>query len=65
MRLVRTPEELKKREEHYAQGSMVGKTKFLFASFLTDPQVVKRLLPPPLEPAAYLPYFWNKQDWEL
>jgi acetoacetate decarboxylase len=51
MGLVRTPEELKKREQHYAQGSMVGKTKFLFASFLTEPQVVKRLLPPPLEPA--------------
>jgi acetoacetate decarboxylase len=51
MGLVRTPEELKKREQHYTQGSMVGKTKFLFASFLTDPQVVKRILPPPLEPA--------------
>jgi acetoacetate decarboxylase len=50
MGLVRTPEELKKHAQHYAQGSMVGETKFLFASFLTDPKVVKRVLPPPLEP---------------
>jgi hypothetical protein len=37
MGLVRTPKEMKKREQNYAQGSMVGDTKFLFASFLTDP----------------------------
>jgi acetoacetate decarboxylase len=50
MGLVRTLEELEKRRQHYAQGSMVGNTNFLFASFLTDPEVVKRVLPPPLEP---------------
>ncbi len=50
MGLVRTPEELKKRKQHYAEGSMVCDTKMVFASFLTDPKVVKRVLPPPLEP---------------
>jgi len=51
MGLVRTPEELKQRKQHFAEGSMVGDTKILFASFLTDPKVIKRVLPPPLEPA--------------
>ncbi len=50
MGLVRTPSELKQWKQHFAKGAIVGDIKMLFASFLTDPKVVKRLLPPPLEP---------------
>ncbi len=50
MGLVRTPEELKQQKQHFSKGSMVGDTKILFATFLTDPRIIKRVLPPPLEP---------------
>jgi acetoacetate decarboxylase len=50
MGLVRTPEELKQRSKHFEEGAMLTDAKMVFASFLTDPKIVKHLLPPPLEP---------------
>ncbi|MFX1510690.1 MAG: acetoacetate decarboxylase family protein, partial [Promethearchaeota archaeon] len=50
MGLVRTPEELKQRTQHFAQGVLIGDVKMVFARFRTDPNIVNQLLPPPLEP---------------
>lgn len=50
MGLVRTPDELKRRTQHFDQGILIGDVTMVFARFRTDPNVVKRLLPPPLKP---------------
>ncbi len=50
MGLVRTSEELQQLKKHFSKGSIVGETKIAFATFLTDPNIIKRVLPPPLEP---------------
>ena len=50
MGLVRTPEELKKRSQHFAQGVLISDITMVFIRFRTDMKVVKHLLPPPLEP---------------
>ncbi|MFW9935401.1 MAG: acetoacetate decarboxylase family protein [Candidatus Thorarchaeota archaeon] len=51
MGLVPTSEELKQRRKHFEEGSIIGDVKMVFATFLTEPKVVKRVLPPPLESA--------------
>ena len=51
MGFVRTAEEIRKIEQRFAQPRFVGGER-LTVEFLTDPVTVRRLLPPPLEPAA-------------
>ncbi len=52
MGLVRTREEVDRRERHFSKGSVVSDASMLMAIFRTDADVVRRVLPPPLEPAA-------------
>lgn len=50
MGLVPTSEELKQRRKHFEEGSIIEDVKMAFATFLTEPKVVKQVLSPPLEP---------------
>ena len=52
MGLVRTREELDRRVKSLALGAVVNDASMLVAVFRTDPEVVRRVLPPPLEPAG-------------
>lgn len=52
MGLVRARDELDRREEQLSRGSIASDVRMLLAIFRTDPDVVRRVLPPPLEPAA-------------
>jgi acetoacetate decarboxylase len=51
MSLIHSPEELKQQKEQFTKGFLLGDTNMVTVIFKTDPAVVKRLLPPPLEPA--------------
>jgi acetoacetate decarboxylase len=50
MSLVQSQENLKKRNKKFAKGFLLGKVNMLIAMFKTDPAVIKRIIPPPLEP---------------
>jgi acetoacetate decarboxylase len=50
-RYVKTPEQVSRLQEIYAAPSFLQATS-LSLTFLTDPEVARELLPPPLEPAA-------------
>ena len=50
-RYVKTPEQVRQMQAAYATPAFLEATS-LAVSFLTDPEVVRELLPPPLEPAA-------------
>ena len=49
MRLVKTPEEIKRIQGLYARCQLLN-TRNLFVTFETTPEAVRALLPPPLEP---------------
>jgi acetoacetate decarboxylase len=51
MGLVRSDAELAQLRKHFANGYLLGDTTMVMAMFRTDPKVLQRLLPPPLEPA--------------
>jgi acetoacetate decarboxylase len=50
MSLVQSQDALKKRNKKYAKGFLLGKANMLLVFFKTDPAVIKRIIPPPLEP---------------
>lgn len=50
MSLVLSPDDLKKRNMKYASGFLLDDVNMVMAIFKTDPDAVRRLLPPPLEP---------------
>ena len=52
MGLVRTREELDRMERRVSGGPIVRDASMLLAIFRTDPEAIRRVLPPPLEPAA-------------
>ncbi|MFX1509217.1 MAG: acetoacetate decarboxylase family protein [Promethearchaeota archaeon] len=51
MSLVHSRDDLKKRSKKFAQGFLLGKVNMLMVIFKTDLQVIKRIIPPPLEPS--------------
>ncbi len=51
MSLVQSPEDLKKRNEKFTNGFLLGDVNMVMAIFKTDPEVIKHILPPPLVPA--------------
>lgn len=48
--LVRSDEEFTQLRKHFAKGYLLGDVTMVMAMFRTDPEVIKRVLPPPLEP---------------
>lgn len=51
MGLVRSLDEISRREKHFSKGYVLGDGVMVMVSFKTKAEVVKRVLPPPLEPA--------------
>jgi len=51
MGLVRSPDEISALEKHFSNGYVLGDAVMVMAMFRTRAEVVKRVLPPPLEPA--------------
>ena len=51
MGLVRSPDEISALEKHFSNGYVLGDAVMVVAMFKTRAEVVKRVLPPPLEPA--------------
>lgn len=50
MGLVRSNEEFTQLRKHFARGYLLGDVTMVMAMFRTDPTVIQRVLPPPLEP---------------
>jgi len=50
MGLVRSSDEISLREKHFSKGFVLGDAVMVMAMFRTRAEVVKRVLPPPLEP---------------
>ncbi|TRO54293.1 hypothetical protein E2P64_09325 [Candidatus Bathyarchaeota archaeon] len=51
LKLVRSEEEFAQLREYFARGYLLDDVTMVMALFRTDPEVIKRILPPPLEPA--------------
>lgn len=52
MGFVLSREELARLKNHFAKGYLLGDTTMVMALFRTKPEVIKRVLPPPLKPTA-------------
>jgi len=50
MGLVRSLDEISRREKHFSKGYVLGDGVMVMVIFRTKAEVVKRVLPPPLEP---------------
>jgi acetoacetate decarboxylase len=51
MSLVNSPKEVTQLKKQFTKGFLLGDTNMVMVIFKTDPAVVERILPPPLEPA--------------
>jgi len=51
--LIRSHEEFNRLKQHLSEGFLLGDVTMVMAMFRTDPAVIKRLLPPPLEPTPH------------
>jgi acetoacetate decarboxylase len=50
MELVRSQRDILRREKHYGNRLILGDATMVMALFETDPKIVKKVLPPPLQP---------------
>jgi len=50
MGLVRSLDEITALTQHFSQGTILQDAVMVFATFKTKAEIVKRVLPPPLEP---------------
>lgn len=50
-RYVKSPDEIRRLQDAYAEPAFLD-SRSISATFLTDPEVIRELLPPPLQPAA-------------